>query len=258
MEAVGTESYRWYYTADGSKWSAVGSNYTGYTDATLQVVVNDYRKTLQYRCVVRDDQGNSLTSDTVRILEPAEPLAIIGQPVNAEGVNGETVEFHVEATGAVGYRWYYSADGSKWSALGNNYTGNTEATLQVVVSDFRKTLQYRCTVSDAKGNTITSESVRIIKPADALKIVSQPVNAEGEIGENVEFHVEATGAENYRWYYSEDGTTWKAVGNNYTGYNTDTLYVSVTAYRKTLQYRCLLKATDGSSVTSNTVKIMNP
>ena len=257
VEAVGAESYRWYYTADGSKWSAVGTNYTGYADATLQVVVNDFRKTLQYRCVVRDAQGNSLTSDTVRIVEPAQPLEITGQPVNVEGVNGETVEFHVEATGAEGYRWYFSADGNKWSALGRNYAGNTAATLQVEVSAYRKTLQYRCVVSDAKGNTVISDSVRILEPAAALEIVGQPVNAEGENGETVEFHVEATGAESYRWYYSEDGNGWKAVGSNYTGYNSETLCVTVNAYRKTLQYRCVVKDKTGNSVTTDTVKIVD-
>lgn len=89
------------------------------------------------------------------------PLRIVNQPFNIEGVNGETIEFHVNAEGAESYRWYYSADGSKWSALGSNYIGYADATLQVVVSDYRKTLQYHCVVKDTKGNALTSNAVQI-------------------------------------------------------------------------------------------------
>ena len=265
VEAEKATSYQWQYSADeGENWKDLGSNYTGYRSASLEVTVKTYRKSYLYRCAVSDDLGNTVYSEAAKIDDSKKPtveLFITSQPTDTWAEVDEAITFSVEAEGATSYQWQYSTDeGETWKDLGSNYTGYRTASLEVIVKTYRKSYIYRCAVSDDSGNTVYSEAAKIDdsqKPADGLSIISQPVNTWGELNETVTFAVVAEGANDYQWQYSADeGETWKNLGSNYTGYRSASLEVIVKEYRKSYLYRCAVSDDSGTVVYSNQVKIL--
>ena len=71
-------------------------------------------------------------------------------------------------------------------------------------------------------------------------IVEQPQDASGTSGESVDFHVAVRNAPDavYQWQYKTTTGTWKDCSSATTGYNTDTITVTVNATRNGYQYRC--------------------
>ena len=88
-------------------------------------------------------------------------------------------------------------------------------------------------------------------------IKEQPVNILGNIGDTVNFTVDATNVKIYRWEYCSEGqSTWQELGQSFPGYNSDTLTISlINNYRLTNSYRCKLVGTDDNVKYTNIVKI---
>jgi hypothetical protein len=130
---------------------------------TMKITSTRYGQS--YRCVITDAHGNTATSDAASIVKPAAPLTITSQPVDFTGEIGDTATFTVAATGdGVTYRWQMSKDGGRsWS----NVSGATAATFSVGVTATKLTYQFRCVLTDAGGNTATTNAVRMIKAAAA-------------------------------------------------------------------------------------------
>ena len=60
-------SYRWYLSSDGgATWSECW--FDGYNTNTLSFYINASRAANQYRCVVTDVAGNTVTSSTVTVV----------------------------------------------------------------------------------------------------------------------------------------------------------------------------------------------
>lgn len=156
-------SYQWQYSnANSSKW--YNSSMEGCQTATVSVPVQQFRDGQKYRCIVTDGKGNSLTSEsakmTVSFIDGT--LEIIQQPEDCTGVVGETAIFSVTAQGTgLSYQWQYcNASSSKW--FNSSMTGNMEDTISVTVANYRNGQKYRCVVSDADGNTVTTKTVKLI------------------------------------------------------------------------------------------------
>ena len=86
-----------------------------------------------------------------------------------------------------------------------------------------------------------------------LAIVTQPASYEGNVGDTVEFTVEATGEGlTYQWYYlAVGGEAWQ---KSYSaGATTDTLTVELRAYRDGQAYYCVVTDANGEQVASDAV-----
>ncbi len=168
VEAVGDElSYQWQYSSDGGNtWG--NSGLPGNKTATLSTELTEARLRYLFRCVVTDENGDSVTSDAVRMIkeEPAVELAITAQPENYVGQVGDTVSFTVEAAGNdLSYQWQFSSDaGATWKASG--LPGNDTATLTTTFTEARMIYRFRCVVTDGNGNSVTSSIVRMLKAAE--------------------------------------------------------------------------------------------
>ena len=90
-----------------------------------------------------------------------DSLIILEQPESFSGFVGETAVFRVIADGdGLTYRWYILKAGStEWAVT--SMTGNRTATLTVGAAADRNGNQYRCVVTDANGNTVTSEAAML-------------------------------------------------------------------------------------------------
>ncbi len=251
LEATGYNlKYQWYKSIDGGKsWSL--TYYTGYKTNTISLTAAGYMHDYLFQCVVTDAQGNAATSKAAKLRITA--AEIIAQPEDVTCKAGETAKFGVEATGYnLKYQWYKSIDGGKsWSLT--YYTGYNTNTISVLAADYMDSYTFRCLVTDAQGNTATSEAAEMI--IQKFYITKQPENIECELGDLVYFKVEVSGkAGIYQWFESMDGDTWNECTAN--GYNTDTINVIASEEIRQMKYRCEIKNADGNTIISNSANII--
>ena len=157
VEAAGTGlTYQWQYSLDGGKTWLIS---TGWTRATCSFKGAENYSGRQFRCVVKDASGNSVTSVAAKYICGVQ-LSIKSQPKDVTAKAGETVSYTVEAAGTgLTYQWQYSLDGGKtWQTS----TGWTRATCSFKGAENYSGRQFRCVVKDASGNSVTSEAAKYI------------------------------------------------------------------------------------------------
>jgi len=217
--------------------------------ATYSMTLTAARDGRQVRCIVMDANGNSLTSNvaTVTVASEEDTLVITAQPQDYSGTVGDMVTFTVQAEGTdLSYQWQYSDDGETWKT-GSSVTASYTTTL----TEARSGRMVRCTVTDADGNSVTSEvaTMTIAAEESGPVITSQPQDYSGAVGDTVTFTIQAEGSGlSYTWQYSSDGETWKTGSSVTTSYTT-----TLTAVRDGRQVRCIVTDSEGNSVTSATV-----
>ena len=89
-----------------------------------------------------------------------------------------------------------------------------------------------------------------------IKILSQPIDYSGPIGDNAIFNVVAEGDNlSYQWEASTNGgNTW--INSASTGNTTDTLTVGIIAARNGFLFRCKITDSNGNIIRSNAGKII--
>ena len=215
----------------------------GNNTATLKISATAGKNGYQYRCMVKDSDGNTVYSKIATMYV----LRVKTQPQTAKVAAGDTAVFKVSATGhGKTYQWQYRASAdSPWK--NTSATGNKTATLKVPATVSRSAYQYRCVVKDSAGNTVNSKAVSLY----VLGIKTQPAAAQAVAGTNAAFKVEATGhGKTYQWQYrtSPEGA-WKNAAA--TGNKTANLKVPATVSRSGYQYRCVIKDSAGNTVYSD-------
>lgn len=235
-------NYLWQrYDPEEGDWSNYsdqskdGSLYVNYND---NYISND--EGYQFRCVISDDQGQSLISDEVTVIFIKETLVITTQPVSQTIDWGTDAELSVIAEGRdVNYLWqrYEPEDGnwsnySDWSQDGSlyvdwhdNYISNDEG------------YQFRCIVSDSQEQSLISDEVTIIFEKTPITIKTQPVSVQNAvIGDSVSFYVLASGKDlNYAWYYSDNGIDW-----NFNGETSNVLNINIEPVNIVRKYKCII------------------
>lgn len=244
-------NYLWQYRdADGSTWNKCGLE--GRDTDTLTVPVTNGRNGMSYHCVVTDASGATVTSDpAVLTVGGSSAIIFTAQPSDVTAAAGDTVSFHVDASGDnLTYLWQYCDKGSSaWSKCGMN--SRTSDTLLVPVTVYRDGISYRCVITDGSGNVVESDAAKLtVADASVIEITAQPENASAVIGETVTFSVKASGDDlSYLWQYKDsDKSTWKKCGLD--GRDSDTLTVPVTAARDGMSYHCIITDAVGNSVVS--------
>ena len=228
-------SYQWQYYSGGT-WKNFGSN-----NPTATLTVSNSHNGMQYRCIVKDSNGKSVTSNVATIQITNLPLSILTQPKNYTGTVGSRATFTVVAQGTgLSYQWQYYSGGT-WKNFGSN---NPTATL--TVSNSHNGMQYRCIVKDSNGKSVTSNVATIQITNLPLSILTQPKNYTGTVGSRATFTVVAQGTGlSYQWQYYSGGA-WKNFGTNKS-----TVSLTVSHSHNGMQYRCIVKDSSGKSVTSN-------
>ncbi len=248
-------SYQWQYKTPAGAWKNSSSKTAGYNTDTLTVEATAARNGYQYRCVVTDQDGNTVISEPAA-LTVAQPMVITGSPADNVGMAGRVAGFAVQAEGeGLSYQWQYKKPGGAWKNCTSFTAGYNTPFLFVSCvtgSTNRDGYQYRCVVTDAYGNTATSESAKLM----VFAVKTQPKSAAVSAGETAVFKVVASGVDlTYQWQYKNPATgVWKNSSSVTRGYNTATLNVAATAARNGYQYRCVV--TSGSqTITSTAAKL---
>ena len=127
----------------------------------------------QVRCVVVDANGNETSSEIARVIENPS-LTITSQPAYAKALDGMQVVYKVAVSGGKSpytYQWqaYQSLAGGSpmwWdlASSGDRWEGADTDKLTWTVSnaDGSDGIRIRCIITDANGNSVTSEEVPIM------------------------------------------------------------------------------------------------
>lgn len=244
-------TYQWYFSADnGATWQM--SYNEGFNSPLLYVRLYAYRSGYQYKCIILSGNNIQAESNVVTIKKKPSTAAIISHPLNAGGVSGTDVTFHVEATGSgLKYRWQFSTDGgTTWGTT--SMAGADTDTITVMVKPYRDGWQYRCLVMDDSGTSITSKAATL-RMGDAPTITLQPVSVNTAAGTTANFTVAVTGEKlTYQWQYrTSDTANWANSGAATA--KTATIEVVAYAYRNGQQYRCIISNEYGSVISNSAV-----
>ncbi len=181
VEATGVASYQWQYSSNAGKtWYPL--NWKGGKSATLtSPAMAENRMDWVFRCVLTDAEGNTLTTRTVSITKP-EKFEILTEPEDIEIQAGDTFQLTVEATGVASYQWQYSSNAGKaWYPI--NWKGGKSATFtSPAMAENRMDWVFRCVLTDAEGNTLTTRTVSITKP-EKFEILTEPEDIEIQAGD---------------------------------------------------------------------------
>ncbi len=259
VDAIGEAlTYKWQYKNDYFDWTDISADDTAYTGAdseSLTVLSYNPLDFAQYRCIVKDMYGNTVTTHWATCFE--KPV-ITQQPESWYVRDEYPASFSLLAEGeSVQYQWQYYDEENGWSDLSDNekYTGSNTATLDIVNADPADRIRYRCLVTDIYNATTISDEVTILA---WLQIITQPDSFNCNEENDAVFTVEAIGDDlTYQWQYCDpalDEYDWQNIITEYAEYSgsdTDTLIAYDINPNWDLLFRCVITDRYGNSVTSN-------
>ena len=190
----------------------------------------------------------ALAADTAAV-KSASAVTVTTQPKNQKEKAGDTVKFTVKASGTdLKYQWQSSSDGETWKDCVSK--NSKKATFTFTAKTSHSSNYYRCKITDAKGNTVYSKTVRLY----VLGVLTQPKTAKVEAGKTAKFTVSATGAsKTYQWQVSSDGETWKDCVSKNSKKATFT-FTAKTSHSSNY-YRCQIKDSGGNVIYTKAVRL---
>ena len=201
----------------------------------------------QYRCIVKDSNGNTVTSDAATLTIAV--LTITTEPEDVMVTPGSKATFHVAASGTgLKYQWQTKLNESaSWGNTGLN--GSKTDTLSFNAPSAYNGRQYRCVITDDSGSQVVSRAANLT--VSAIQITAQPEDAVVSAGSTASFHVEAAGSGlKYQWQTKLNETAdWGNTG--LSGSKTDTLSFTAYSAYNGRQYRCIITDASGKTVTSD-------
>lgn len=242
--------YQWQYQTPTGVWANCSAVTQGYNTESIRVAAALSRNGYRYRCLIRDNAGNRVTSQEAT-LTVGLPLAILTHPEDRTEAVGQAAVFSVIAQGLrPEYRWQYCTPSGSWSNCSSATQGYQTDTIQVSVTQGRSGYRYRCQVRDAYGSVVLSEPA-LLTAVNPLSILAHPEDQAAAVGDNAVFSVTADGEGlSYRWQYCTPNGSWANCTAATLGYSTDTISVSVTQGRNGYRYRCTVRDTSGNTATS--------
>ena len=182
--------------------------------------------------------------------QDADAPEITTQPKTQKVKAGATAKFTVKASGdGLKYQWQYSTDGKTWKNCSSSSA--KKATFTFTSKTSHSSNYYRCVITDANGNKVTTQSVRLY----VLSITKQPTTQKVKSGSTAKLTVSATGAgKTYQWYYKTSSSgSWKKCSSDAA--KTATLTFKPTTSKNGYYYRCKITDSAGNSVYSDTVRL---
>ncbi|MBR5658615.1 MAG: hypothetical protein IKX10_04385 [Lachnospiraceae bacterium] len=152
----GTLKYQWQSRKNSSSaWSNSGQ--TGAKTSQLCVSVIGGLNGWQFRCIVTDASGKSVTSNVATLTVVPD---ITKQPQSVYTIVGSSGKFTIEASGKANLTYQWQSRKNPQSSFSNSgLTGAKTATLSVPGLAGLNGWQFRCVVTDGNGQTVLSNTV---------------------------------------------------------------------------------------------------
>lgn len=250
--------YQWQYSINDEKnWYNCTSANAKSTRFEFQMSSGiDGRK---YRCIVKDNHGNSLMSREALIsLVVHDPQIIItSQPENCSAAEKQLVVFSVAAEGnGLQYQWQYSVnEGSSW--MNCSSSGSKTSIFSFYMLSAINNRLYRCIIQNENGEAVISDSARILyeEYIPSIVITKQPGNVRVTNNSRVVLSTSAEGGNlRYQWQYSTNaGASWMNCSS--VGSTTDTFSFSMLPLINGRLYRCTISNDSGEKVHTDSASI---
>jgi len=234
--------YQWYFTSNGNTSEFMKSSTT---TSVYSTTMNEARAGRKIYCVITDQYGNSVTTNTVTL---GMNVRITKQPTSVSAVNGATVKTSVSARGdGLKYQWYYTSNGNTTAFMKSS---TTTAVYSTTMNETRAGRKVYCVITDKYGNTVTTDTVTLGMKASIIK---QPTSSSVEMGEPVSTTVKAQGdGLKYQWYYTVGGSSDTFTKSSIT---TATYFTTMDASKAGRKVYCVITDKYGNSATTNTVTL---
>ena len=267
VSAKGTGlGYQWQYQGTtGTKWY----NFSNATSAILTKTLQKAWDGWKIRCVVTDEDGNTLISSnaSVRVLS----IIITEEPRDIKAVSGARVTWNISARGNnLKYVWQYKGlSSNKWYV----FSGPSSQSLEKTVQSSWDGWSIRCVIKDAEGNMITSRAARLqVFDPDTLAILKQPESVTVSAGSAASFSVLAAGKNiSYQWQYQgKESTGWynfqnasaatlkKTVQGAWNGWKVRCVVTDASGNRKASSAAVITIAQDSIRITRQPVSVTTP
>ena len=242
-------TYQWQYQGTNSE------NWVDFMNGTEASLVKSIAKSWdgwKIRCIVTNQEGNSVISDTATITI-VQPIEISQQPESVTAAPKDVVIFEIIAASNnnenLNYQWQYQGTSSaKW----NNFANATGAAMTKTAAAGWNGWKIRCVVTDGSGNTVYSD-IATITIAQAVTITQQPEPVTTAAGRSISFSVTASGDRlSYQWQYQ--GTS-SAKWNNFANATGATMTKTAAAGWNGWKIRCVVTDGSGNSAYSDVVVI---
>ena len=181
-------SYTWYmnHPLQPDTWTPIA------TEDAWTIPVEEQYDGLRFYCLVTDDKGYSVKSDTVTltVISDASGIVISMQPKSQTKKIGDIAVFGIEASGEdLTYTWYvYSPDNPE-----NVAEASTDQYFGVNAEEDFDGLKIYCIIKSGAGKTRKSNEVTLtVLPYDPEKmadVVGNTLNLAGSIGVNYYMHL---------------------------------------------------------------------
>ena len=238
--------YRWQVRLPGEEeWQSCGGEGVDTPTLTLYDLSGGKNNRL-YRCRVSDADGKVTYSKGARLYV----LSIRSNPASQNIREKQTASFWVEASGGgLRYQWQMRKSSNK-SWRSSSSSGHATRNLRVSGRTAYNGYQFRCKVSDRKGNAVYSKTVSL----HVFGIRSSPKNQNVKSGSTAVFRVSATGAGlKYHWQVKDRSGSWRGSGS--PGHTTSTLKVSARTAYNGYAFRCKVTDSKGRSAYTNVAKL---
>lgn len=254
--ATGTGlTYQWQYTTNGTTWKNLSGSAA--KKDSFSILVKKSYNGYQYRCIVKDSSGKTLTSEGGKIIIVARtPLAIIEQPEDVIITETQIATFHVEVQGVgLTFQWqYFVPSTGEWKKLAGAAAKTDTFSMEVNRAYFDGA-KYRCFIKDCVGNTAVTSIAYVYAKRD-FELVTGPKDMGAVANGTATFEVNASGTGlTYQWQYAtKSGSTWydlKGDAARSPAY-TVTALSSLNGYK----YRCVVTDYYGETKTTEYGKLV--
>ncbi len=248
VKAEGVKTYEWQYSTDGknfNEWNWI----EGYDSASIKFELTGGRVGMKFRCKLTGEDGKEVYTNIVTA-EKRHEIKILEQPQDIKGKVGEQLTLDVKAEGVKTYEWQYSTDGKNFNEW-NWIEGYDSASIKFELTGGRVGMKFRCKLTGEDGKEVYTNIVTAEKRHE-IKILEQPQDIKGKVGEQLTLDVKAEGVKTYEWQYSADGKNYSA-WSWVEGYDQASMKFELTEGRVGMKFRCKITGEDGNTVYTNVV-----
>ena len=167
----------------------------------MKVELTKGRVGMKFRCKITM-KGRNTISTIIPTAKNYQAARITTQPQDVKGKLGEQLMLSVKTEDAIAYQWQYSTDGKNYNAW-SWAEGYDQASMKFELTEGRVGMKFRCKITGKDGNTVYTNIVTAYKK-QAARIITQPQDVKGKLGEQLTLGVKTEGAIAYQWQYSTD------------------------------------------------------
>jgi len=228
------------------QWQKNGVAISGATSSTYTSVAALSDNTSQYRAIVTNSAGSTMSNAATLTVNPI-PVgpSITTQPANQTVLVNDPASFSVVATGTAPLSY-------QWQKNGVAISGATSSTYTSVAALSDNGSQYTVIVNNSVGSTMSNAAMLTVNPITVgPSITTQPANQTVLVNDTASFSVVATGTAPLSYQWQKNGVAISGA--------TSSTYTSIAALSDSAsQYRAIVTNSAGSAMSNAATLTVNP